>query len=115
VRRYKKDRVPLIGEMMDSLAEKNVPYGAWFWSLKGRAWKAMCSYAHGGFFQATNRITEADISPRYSVEAQVEIVRLSGFLAVLSALECAFICDEQEVAKEIAAKGKTWYPEITDK
>ena len=107
VERYMDDKPPSIGTMMEALTK--TPYGVWFHDMYKRSWAAMCSYAHGGFFHASYRITPYDIQPRYPEKAQVEVMHLAGSLALLSALEIAVICDNAELRAEAVARIKAWY------
>lgn len=60
----------------------------------------MCSYAHGGFHQAVNRLTSGFIQPRYAEGAKVEVVNFSSAVALLSAAEIFSMARRQDLMEQ---------------
>lgn len=75
----------------------------------------MCSYAHGGQFHAARRIAQGAIEPGYEPEAQVQVLRMAGFLALLAALQVASIAQLDPFAKDVSDRVLRWYDDITGK
>jgi hypothetical protein len=91
IEKFKKDKLELKFELLIDEIEKQPDYRrAVLSKIKKQAWKTMCSYAHGGFHQAVNRLTSGFIQPRYAEGAKVEVVNFSSAVALLSAAENFF-------------------------
>lgn len=110
VAKFQNEEVPPFGQLIGAL--KSTPYGEWFGDLKDHAWSPMCSYAHGGFFQAVRRISSESVEPMYQPGEIVEVVRISGFIALLAALECATMAKKEAVVGEAIARIDVWYEDL---
>ncbi|GMV29541.1 MAG: hypothetical protein AMXMBFR59_16660 [Rhodanobacteraceae bacterium] len=110
---FQADRPPAMEVQLNAL--RQTEFGPWFSDVRVFAWSAMCSYAHGGQFHAVRRIGDGAIEPGYEPEAQVQVLRLAGFLSLLAALQVASIGQLGLFAKEVSARVLTWYDDITGK
>lgn len=113
VKEFLRDSPPSIGDQLKAL--ESTEFGAWFLDFKNFGWSAMCSYAHGGQFHAARRMSSEAIELQYEPEAQVQVLRMAGFLALLAALQCGSISGLTEFAQEAAKRATTWYADIVDK
>lgn len=111
VERFKADNPPSIGDQLKAL--QSTEFGPWFLELKNFGWSAMCSYAHGGQFHVVRRISEEAVESLYESAAQVQVLRMAGFLALIAALQCGSISNLQEFSTEAAERLKSWYDEFT--
>ena len=99
VEKFKADRLEKY--LQDIIDQVEAQFGAENGALskiKEKAWKAMCSYAHGGYFQAVRRLTEDHITPNYGNEEKIEVVKLSDFCFLLSAIVSFSMSDRADLA-----------------
>jgi hypothetical protein len=64
-------------------------------------WKAMCSYAHGGYLQAVRRNTEAYIMPNYSDDEKLEALTFVDTVALLAACEMFMVANRNDLAVQV--------------
>ena len=101
IEKFKKDKLELKFELLIDEIEKQPDYRrAVLSKIKKQAWKTMCSYAHGGFHQAVNRLTSGFIQPRYAEGAKVEVVNFSSAVALLSAAEIFSMARRQDLMEQ---------------
>ena len=72
-----------------------------FSGLHANSWKSMCSYTHGGMLQVTRRFRNNSIEPNYELLEIFEVVKSSGFLALLALNQIAQIADAEEVTANV--------------
>jgi hypothetical protein len=56
--------------------------------MKEKTWRAMCSYAHGGFLPVVRRIIPGEITTNYSDEEKLEVIKSSDTIALFARLRC---------------------------
>ncbi|MEX0805646.1 MAG: hypothetical protein WD688_20365 [Candidatus Binatia bacterium] len=69
--------------------------------VKKNYWGAMCSYAHGGYLQTVRRNTEAHITPNYSDDEKLEVVKFADTLALLAASEMFMMANRDDMAAQV--------------
>jgi len=85
IRNYEKDTLRLeFGKMLEAVEQVEGFEDRVLSQLKHRSWKAMNSYAHTGILQLSRRAAGNEIRPQYTREEIDEVVRLTGFFALLS-------------------------------
>jgi hypothetical protein len=94
-------------------AIEGIPHGAWFRRLYDYAWKAMCGYTHGGIHQASRRFDGAEIAPNYPEDEKIEVMRMAGFLAILSVMEIGVMFERRDLVEEATRRAAAWFPQLT--
>ena len=94
--RYKKDKVPSYYELVESIENLKSHQDGTFSRMKERSWKAMNSYSHTGFLQASRRQTDNSIESNYDDEEIVEVMKFADAIGCLAAIA---ICDLSNNAK----------------
>jgi uncharacterized protein DUF6988 len=102
VERFKTDK---INRGIDDLIveiEKGPGYNRSVLSkIKKTAWKAMCSYAHGGYLQSVRRITPGSITPRYTEGEMLELINFSEIVALLAAYEIFSMAKREDLMRDM--------------
>ena len=68
------------------------------------AWRAMCSFAHGGAHQITRRFNGQYLGASYPDGEQMEVVRSADFFMLLSALEMITLTDRPQHVDDLLAE-----------
>lgn len=113
VEKFKADATLRVQDLLAALQATEL--GPWMSELHAFGWSAMCSNAHGGQFHAVRRIGQGVIESAYEPEAQVQVLRMAGFLSLLAALQVASIAQLDPFAKEVSDRVLTWYDDIAGK
>ena len=61
----------------------------------------MCSYAHGGFLPVVRRIIPGEITPNYSDEEKLEVIKSSDTIAMLAASEMFQMTNRMDLVQEV--------------
>jgi hypothetical protein len=71
--------------------------------IKLHAWKAMNGYTHGGMHQVARRIKSGSIEPNYEPEEVIEVLKASGYFALMALQQIARIASDEALASEVGA------------
>jgi hypothetical protein len=74
--------------------------------VKMEAWSAMCSYTHSGYLAARRRLTEDAITPSYTEDQILEVLRSANSLGMMAAIELAQMADNLVLAQTLLDKFK---------
>jgi hypothetical protein len=74
--------------------------GGTLFKVKLDYWRAMCSYAHGGYLQAVRRITTEHIRPIYSEDEKMEALRFADFCFMLASIEIFSLANRSDLAEK---------------
>jgi hypothetical protein len=70
-------------------------------SLHNNVWKSMNSYTHAGMLQVARRMKPRSIEPNYDSAEVAEVIRASGYFALLALNQIAQMADSHEVVTKI--------------
>ena len=73
-------------------------------------WRAMCSYAHGGYLQAVRHITAEHIEPSYSDEEIESVIRFVSAFALLAGHEAFSMAGREDLSNEVLKRIKDLDP-----
>lgn len=74
--------------------------------IKTTAWDSMCSYTHGGQFQAVRRMTSTHVGPAYADEEVAEVLRFSVIWTCLAGVASFQLAERLDLAEEVVALSK---------
>jgi hypothetical protein len=92
------------GQMINAIEKHQDFQGKVLSGLKESAWKAMNSYTHGGLHQVTRRMKNGNIEPNYEPDEVIEVLKASGYLALLALLQIARLAENVDLEKEVNTK-----------
>ncbi len=72
--------------------------------LQNSSWKAMNSYTHGGMLQLGRRVNGGIIEPNFESEEIVEVLKASGFFALIALRQIARLSKNESVKIDVEAK-----------
>ena len=78
--------------------------------IKNSVWSAMCSYTHGGQFQAVRRITSESIMPSYADDEIEALIRVVIGYALLAAYEAFDIAGREDLKALVVERVNTLDP-----
>jgi hypothetical protein len=93
-----------IGDMIDEIEKHEYFQDKVLSRLKKNAWKAMNGYTHGGLHQIARRMKSGSIQPNYESEEVIEVLKMSGFLALMATLQIARLAENTDLEKEVNTK-----------
>jgi hypothetical protein len=100
-----KDALPLnFGQMIDTVETHKDFEDKVLSGLKKNTWDAMNGYTHGGMHQVARRIKEDSIEPNYEPEEVIEVLKASGFLALMALLQIARLAGKVDLEKEVSTR-----------
>lgn len=71
--------------------------------IKLNAWKAMNGYIHGGMHQVARRIKSGSIEPNYEPEEVIEVLKASGFFALMALQQIGRIASDEVLVSDVGA------------
>lgn len=74
--------------------------------VKTEAWSVMCNYTHSGYLAARRRLTEDAITPSYTEDQVIEVLRCANSLGMMAEIELAQMADNLGLAHTLLAKFK---------
>jgi Family of unknown function (DUF5677) len=102
VKDFAQDRIAKTFGVLIKEIEQNPSYNVDVLSkVKERTWKGMCSYAHGGFLPVVRRIIPGEITPNYSDEEKLEVIKSSDSIAMLAASEMFQMADRMDLVQKV--------------
>ena len=100
-----KDDLPLnFGQMIDAIEGHRDFADKVLSGVKKSTWTAMNGYTHGGMHQIARRIKGNSIEPNYEPEEVIEVLKASGFFALMALLQIARLAGKGELEKEVSAR-----------
>lgn len=98
---YKNDKhdVPF-GKLIEELEETEGFKERVLSRLKVNSWNAMNSYAHSGIAQLSRRVRGDEITPNYSDEEIVEVLKLCGTFALMAFQHLSFLAYRTDLSEE---------------
>jgi hypothetical protein len=102
VKDFTQDRIAKPFGVLIEEIERNPGYNVAVLSrVKERTWRAMCSYAHGGFLPVVRRLIPGEITTNYSDEEKLEVIKSSDTIALLAASEMFQMANRMDLIKEV--------------
>jgi Family of unknown function (DUF5677) len=102
VEEFTQDRIAKSFGILIEEIERNPGYnGAVLSRVKEKTWRAMCSYAHGGFLPVVRRIIPGEITTNYSDEEKLEVIESSDTIALLAASEMFQMANRIDLVQEV--------------
>jgi hypothetical protein len=102
VKEFTQDRIAKPFGVLIEEIERNPGYNVAVLSrVKEKTWRAMCSYAHGGFLPVVRRIIPGEITTNYSDEEKLEVIKSSDTIALLAASEMFQMANRIDLVQEV--------------
>lgn len=100
-----KDLLPLnFGQMIDAIESHKDFSDKVLSGLKKSTWTAMNGYTHGGMHQVARRLKGNTIEPNYEPEEVIEVLKASGFFALMALLQIARLAGNADIEREVIAR-----------
>lgn len=100
-----KDKIePKVAELIKAIEEKPEFKVGVFSTVKNAAWEAMNGYTHGGIHQISRRQKGSYIEPNFGSDEILEVIRISGVLALIALGQIALIAGLNELWGEVDAR-----------
>lgn len=99
-----KDALPLnYGQMIKAIESHKDFADKVLSGLKKSTWNAMNGYTHSGMLQVARRMRGESIEPNYEPEEVIEVLKISGFIALMALLQIARLAGKGDLEKEVSA------------
>lgn len=89
------------GELVQAIEKHDDFDGKILSGIKKAAWKAMHGYTHGGMHQIARRIKEKCIEPSYEPEEIIEVLKVSGTLALMALQQIGRLAGNEQVIADV--------------
>jgi Family of unknown function (DUF5677) len=102
VKDFAQDRISKTFGVLIKEIEQNPGYNVDVLSkVKERTWRAMCSYAHGGFLPVVRRLIPGEITSNYSDEEKLDVIKSSDTIAMLAASEMFQMANRMDLVPKV--------------
>ncbi|MEI6804784.1 MAG: hypothetical protein WCK83_16620 [Burkholderiales bacterium] len=100
-----KDTLPLkFGQMIEAIESQKDFVDKVLSGLKKSTWTAMSGYTHGGMHQVARRVKGGSIEPNYESDEVIEVLKVSGFFALMALRQIARLAGDGDLEKEVTAR-----------
>ena len=80
-------------------------------AIKGKVWKSLNGFTHGGYFQVKSRINAREVISSYDNKQIIELIYFSTKISLLSATTVSWVTNNVEIGCKLLEAYKSIYKE----
>lgn len=98
-----KDSLPTIDQLITSIENLPISKSGSLSNLKGKLWKNLCSFAHGGYAQVSWRMSESEIGIVFEDTQVISLLNFVNALALETMLALSVLTENEALSQEVIA------------